>query len=234
MIEDYASLIRYMRALKKSDRRIYVAFDEWNVWYRMHDRDHAWWQQAPHLLEEIYNLEDALVVAQYLNSFIRHADIVKIACLAQIVNVIAPILTQEKGLLIQSIYHPFVTYSQNTQGVALAPIVDCSTYRTEDLGDVPFLDVAACYAPEQSELCVFAVNRSTDRNISVDVKLSGASLGEVARAQTLTGDDPAAANSWEEPERVRPVEGEARVKNSSSACFEVPSLGLTAAVFSVS
>ena len=98
VLSDYAGLLTYVRGVKRSDRRVYVAFDEWNVWYKDREIDGAW-THAPHLIEEIYNLEDALVCAQFLNSFLRHADTVKIACLAQIVNVIAPILTRPDGML---------------------------------------------------------------------------------------------------------------------------------------
>jgi len=97
-LDDYAALLGYVRAVKKSDKRVYLAFDEWNVYYRDRTQDGKW-APAPHLVEEVYNLEDALVCAQYLASFIRHADVVKVACLAQIVNVVAPILTRPDGLL---------------------------------------------------------------------------------------------------------------------------------------
>jgi len=84
VIDDYAGLLDYVRGVKKSSKRVYLSFDEWNVWYRARGGDHedGHWSEAPHLLEEIYNLEDALVCAQYLASFMRHADVVKIACIA--------------------------------------------------------------------------------------------------------------------------------------------------------
>ena len=125
-----------MRGVKRSDKQIYVSFDEWNVWYKDRMIDGAW-SHAPHLLEEIYNLEDALVCAQFLNSFLRHANIVKIACLAQIVNVIAPILTKPDGMLIQSIYYPFLLFSQHARGKSLKPIVDGPSYIAGPRGEVP-------------------------------------------------------------------------------------------------
>ena len=115
VLSDYAGLLAYVRGVKKSEKRISVAFDEWNVWYKDREIDGSW-THAPHLIEEVYNLEDALVCAQFLNSFIRHADTVKIACIAQIVNVIAPILTRPDGLLIQSIYYPLQLFSQHARG----------------------------------------------------------------------------------------------------------------------
>ncbi|MDB5077192.1 MAG: alpha-N-arabinofuranosidase, partial [Chloroflexi bacterium] len=124
-LEDYRALLNYVRAVKKSSKRVYLSFDEWNVWYRARQGDDAdgHWSTAPHLLEEVYNLEDALVCAQYLTSFLRHADIVKIACIAQIVNTIAPILTRPEGILLQSIYYPFALFSRHAAGHALTPVL---------------------------------------------------------------------------------------------------------------
>ena len=138
ILSDYAGLLAYVRGVKRSDKQICVSFDEWNVWYKDRMIDGAW-SHAPHLLEEIYNLEDALVCAQFLNSFLRHADIVKIACLAQIVNVIAPILTKPDGMLIQSIYYPFLLFAKHACGVSLKPIVDGPTYTAGARGEVPML-----------------------------------------------------------------------------------------------
>ena len=103
IIREYRGLFDYVRAIKRRRHRVYLSFDEWNVWYRERSGDGDW-REAPHLLEEVYNLEDALVCAQYLHAFIRHADVVKIACIAQIVNVIAPVLTRANGILLQSIF----------------------------------------------------------------------------------------------------------------------------------
>ena len=102
------------------------------------------WAEAPHLLEELYNLEDALVCAQYLHAFVRHADIVKVACIAQIVNVIAPVLTRPDGLLIQTIYWPFQMLRDDVTGDALRVAVRAPELAT-GRGDVPVLDVAATF-----------------------------------------------------------------------------------------
>ena len=140
ILDDCAGLLAYMRGVKKSDRHVYVAFDEWNVWYKNTERDGGW-TVGPHLLEEVYNLEDSLVCAQYLSSFLRHADVVKIACIAQIVNVIAPILTRPDGVLLQSTYYPLQLFSQHARGVSLRPIIDGPSYSAGARGDVPVLDV---------------------------------------------------------------------------------------------
>ena len=151
ILNDYAGLLAYVRGVKKSEKRISVAFDEWNVWYKDREIDGSW-THAPHLIEEVYNLEDALVCAQFLNSFLRHANTVKIACIAQIVNVIAPILTRPDGLLIQSIYYPLQLFSQHARGTSLIPIIESPTYAAGARGEVPMLDVSASYEAESDSV----------------------------------------------------------------------------------
>ncbi|NKB98254.1 MAG: hypothetical protein GKR90_07135 [Pseudomonadales bacterium] len=108
-IETIDAVCRLVAAKHKLARRHYLCFDEWNVWYKARsDEDmKGRGKHAPHLIEEVYNLEDALVVAGFLMSFIRHADVVKVANIAQMVNVIAPLLTTKDDLLKQSIFYAF-------------------------------------------------------------------------------------------------------------------------------
>ena len=182
---------------------------------------------APHLLEEIYNLEDALVCAQFLNSFLRHADIVKIACLAQIVNVIAPILTEPDGMLIQSIYYPFQLFSQHARGVSLTPIVDGPTYTAGARGEVPMVDVSASYDSEKGSVAVFIVNRSLSEGIDVDVSLGDRRLRAEVETTVLTGNDPKVHNSWDAPNVVKPVTGTTTLDSDGQVRLTVPSLGLS-------
>ena len=226
VLSDYAGLLAYVRGVKRSDKQVYVSFDEWNVWYKDRMIDGAW-SHAPHLLEEIYNLEDALVCAQFLNSFLRHADMVKIACLAQIVNVIAPILTRPDGILIQSIYYPFQLFSQHARGVSLKPIVDGPTYAAGSRGEVPMLDVSACYDGEGDSIGVFVVNRSIAVDVELDVSVCGLLAKAVRNAVVLTGNDPKAHNTWEEPDVIKPASGPAEVAADGRIRTVVPSLGLT-------
>lgn len=226
VLSDYAGMLAYVRGVKRSDKQIYVSFDEWNVWYKDRMIDGAW-SHAPHLLEEIYNLEDALVCAQFLNSFLRHADIVKIACLAQIVNVIAPILTKPDGMLIQSIYYPFLLFSQHASGVSLNSIVDGPTHVAGARGEVPTLDVSACYEPETDSVCVFIVNRSLSKDVDLQVSLSGLQARAVLNAIGLTGNDPKAHNAWEDPDVITPCSATAVVDEEGRVNAVAPSLGLT-------
>jgi len=226
VLNDYAGLLAYVRGVKRSDRQVYVAFDEWNVWYKDRKIDGAW-SPAPHLIEEVYNLEDALVCAQFLNSFLRHADIVKIACLAQVVNVIAPILTKPDGMLIQSIYYPLQLFSQHAQGLSLTPIVDGPTYTAGSRGEVPVLDVTASYHAESNSVCVFLVNRSLTDDVEVQVSFGDRRATAALKTAVLTGGDPKAHNTWEEPNVVRPNCGSSTVDASGQIDVVAPSLGLT-------
>ena len=178
-IEATDAVCQAVHRRRKSRRRIHLSFDEWNVWYRARDGEFADGRGkfAPHLLEEVYNLEDALVVAGFLNSFIRHADCVKIANLAQIVNVIAPLLQHGTvtSFLVQSIYHPFRMMSERRNGISLRTVVDGPTYATRPRRAVPMIDASAIL--DGDVLHVFAVNRSVDQATPVRVKLAGANAG---------------------------------------------------------
>jgi alpha-N-arabinofuranosidase len=228
IIDDYAALLNYVRGVKKSNKRVHLSFDEWNVWYKAsnaHDMDGNW-TQAPHLVEEVYNLEDALVVAQYLTSFLRHADVVKMACIAQIVNVIAPVLTAPDGLLVQSIYYPFQLLSQHATGNALTPMVSSSTYKAGDRGEVPILDVAASHDPAADTMSIFLVNRAQHEELEVRVNCADRKVARVLSAHVLGGGDLKAANCWDDPNRVVPVPGTARITETGGLAIRVPAPGL--------
>src|SRR5207247_8745809 len=115
---------------------IFLSQDEWNVWYKDRNGDGKW-QVAPHLCEEPYNLEDVLVVAQWMNVFLRKCHVLKMACLAQVVNVIAPLKTRRDALLKESTFYPFVMYAQNARGVSLRPNVDTPSLSPTPFGPVP-------------------------------------------------------------------------------------------------
>jgi alpha-N-arabinofuranosidase len=228
-IEDYGALLNYVRGVKKSSKRVHLSFDEWNVWYRARSGDHedGHWTHAPHLLEEVYNFEDALVCAQYLTSFLRHADVVKIACIAQVVNVIALILTRPDGVLKQSIYHPFKLFSQYASGNSLAPVIDCPTYAAGARGEVPALDAAASFDPATGAIAVFLVNRDQHHDLEVDIQLADRRVGQVLGADVMGGVDLKAANSWEQPNRVSVAKGSADLTDSGILRIHVPGPGLS-------
>jgi alpha-L-arabinofuranosidase len=181
VLEERTKLVKGMidEAMSRANRRgkdpVYIAWDEYNIWYR--------WRSSSTMsgdiaLEERYNLEDALVVASFLNAFIRNADVVKIANMAQLVNVIAPIFTNEGGLFLQTIYHPLALFAQHAHGTALDVFVDSETYNTgsfalglgeqrADLKNVPFLDVSATVNGD--EVIINVVNRHKDKAITTDI-----------------------------------------------------------------
>ncbi|RYG19997.1 alpha-N-arabinofuranosidase [bacterium] len=187
---------------KKTKRRIFISADEWNVWYRARHGEHldGKGKFAPHLLEEKYNLEDALVAAGFLNSFIRHADSVKIANLAQIVNVIAPIFTQGDEMLLQTIFYPFEMYSKRRNGTALQVRVDGSGYVSKQYGPTAFLDSSAIL--DGDKLNVFLVNRNLEEPMEVNVCLADTRVTSLIKAEILSGSDPKAENTFERPNAV--------------------------------
>lgn len=203
MIEDYAAAIRYVAGLKKSKKKIHISFDEWNVWYK-DTRGDGNWAVAPHLCEELYNLEDALVCAQYLSSFLRHADTVKIACIAQIINVISPILTRKEGLLVQSTYYPLEMFARLAQGSAIETRVTGPIITAGGMGEAPALDASATFNHADGMISAFLVNRSLSDPLEVKVALADRSIDHVAGAQIMHHQDVKAANTWENQDIVTP------------------------------
>src|SRR5512134_1850149 len=156
-IETTADLIKQVQT-GPNPRPIYVAYDEWNVWYRTGEREK---------LEEIYNFEDALAMGVFFNSFFRHADVVKMANLAQMVNVIAPIMTNKTGLFLQPTYFPLVEFSKQRGYTALDVWTTSPTYRIQGRQrPATYLDVSATYDPASKTIALNVLNRSRDRDIS--------------------------------------------------------------------
>jgi alpha-N-arabinofuranosidase len=159
-------------------------------------------------------------------SFVRNADVVKMACLAQIVNVIAPIMTRKDGILIQPNYYPLQLMAAHAVGRSLRPLLTCPTYRAGDRGDVPALDVAATL-DGSGGLAVFAVNRSGAEDVELTLSVDDAVITEVRGVDVLSGTDPKAVNDWEHPRRVVPQAGNARLAEGKAA-LKVPRYGFVA------
>jgi len=232
-IEEMDAVCRYVQARHRSAKRAYLCFDEWNVWYRMLSPEllNGHGRFAPPINEEVYNLEDALVVAGFLNSFIRHADVVKIANIAQVVNVIAPILTRGDEMLIQSIFYPFEMFSRRRTGVALRAAVTGPTYTGKSNGTVHYVDTSAIW--DGRRLHVFAVNRSLTEAANVDVVLFDGELIGLENADVLTGDGPDAANSFDQPDllRARPF-ADVQIADGKAG-FSLPPLSVAALTFEI-
>jgi len=182
---------------------IYIAWDEYNVWYRARTGQA---RQGTHALEERYNLEDALVIAGMLNGFVRNADCIKMANMAQLVNVIAPIFTNEKGLFRQTIYYPLQLFAKYVHGQSLDVYVDCPTYDTErfsiGLGEtttvqkaVPYLDVSAAYDQPQVVICV--VNRHKDKALAAQIICQEGTFAGPFEIYEVNGPDIKAENDFD-------------------------------------
>jgi len=230
-IAEMDAACRFVQAKRRSKNRAFLCFDEWNVWYKNREMDGEG-KVAPHLIEEVYNLEDALVVAGFLNSFIRHADVVKIANIAQIVNVIAPIQTRGEELLLQSIFYPFEMFSKRREGVSLQPVLEGPAYEGITHGKVFTIDTSAIL--DDGRLHLFLTNRSSSESAEIRVGVADRSISAFVDAELLTGPDAKAANSFEQPDVVvaRPYR-EVKIADGT-ACMELPPLSVAALTLALS
>jgi alpha-N-arabinofuranosidase len=214
-IEEIAAVCDYVQGLKRSPKRLWLSFDEWNVWYRARGGRFANGEGkfAPKLLEEEYNLEDALLVGGFLNSLLRQAERVRVGCLAQILNVIAPLVTNETSVLRQSIYYPYAWALKYARGRVLDISVQSETYPIKAEGlrpdfardePVPFVDVAATLDATNGQVCLLMLNRdlAAERELTIDWR--DLKPTRVLAAETLTGTDLKAANTFAQPKLVVP------------------------------
>ena len=209
----------YVKALKRSNKTMPLSFDEWNIWYMQNQKPHPW-MEAPRLLEDHYSLLDALAFGGMAITLLNHADRVKVACLAQLVNVIAPIFTEPgKGAYKQSIYFPFKDISVFGRGTALQPVVKTSNKIIEKYGEVPSVIFASVLSEDEAELTVFALN--TDKNDSsiTKIDLSGVGKTQMFFRTELCGKDLSATNSLENPNAVEPAL--APLVQSDNSVYEV-------------
>jgi alpha-N-arabinofuranosidase len=234
-IESVVATADHVKALKRSERQINISFDEWNVWYLSRHQSAErvttvdTWPVAPRLLEDVYSVADAVVVGGLLMSLLRHADRVHAANLAQLVNVIAPIMTEPGGpAWRQTTFFPFAVTSRLARGVSLRVPVDTPGYPTSRYGQVDVVDAAATYDEATRRAAVFLVNRSIDEaaSVTVDVRALGAEVG-IVEARQLSDADPYAKNTLEQPDRVALRDGAADV-NGGLLTLTLPPTSWTA------
>ncbi|MBQ8311059.1 MAG: alpha-N-arabinofuranosidase [Clostridia bacterium] len=195
-IKSVASICDAIKAKKHAKKSIYLSFDEWNVWFHSNGKKVEDWQIAPPILEDIYTLEDALLVGCMLITLQNNCDRVKIACLAQLVNVIAPIMTENGGKAwAQTIFYPYMYASVYGRGTALRPVVKCDGYQSSDGLQAPYLETAVIHNGDTRELIVFAVNRSLDEEIELDFAPCGFDGATLHRHVELYSDDIKQTNS---------------------------------------
>ncbi|WP_327351341.1 arabinosylfuranosidase ArfA [Streptomyces sp. NBC_01304] len=208
-IENVVATCDHVGARLKSKKKINLSFDEWNVWYLSRTEAEVSaldWPEAPRLLEDNYTVTDAVVFGSLMIALLRHADRVSVACLAQLVNVIAPILTEPGGpAWRQTTFFPFAQASKYGRGQVLEVRVDSPTYETKKYGEVPLLHATAVRGDDGS-VTVFAVNRSQTDALPLQVELPGLELSEVVEHSALADADPDARNTLADPERVAPHE----------------------------
>lgn len=205
----------YVKAKKRSKKTINLSFDEWNVWYHSNDAEFEKWSTAPALLEDIYNFEDALMVGSMLITLLRHCDRIKVACIAQLVNVIAPIMTKTSGgVFEQTIFYPFMHLSNYGKGVALLPLIDCPKYDCKEFTDVPYLESIATYDEENEEMVIFCVNKSLDENALLSVNMLDFEGYKPVEFISMDGYNKKDENSLEEI-KVKPHENELPVIDDS-------------------
>jgi alpha-N-arabinofuranosidase len=214
-IREVAAVCDYVQGLRRSRKRLWLSFDEWNVWYRARSGDavNGRRQFAPKLLEEVYNLEDALLVGGFVNTLLRNAERVRVGCIAQLVNVIAPLVTNDTGVLRQSTYYPYAWALRYARGRVLDLRVDSETYPIRGAGlqpdfarneQVPFVDVVATLDVQNSQACVLMLNRDLDAERELALEWRDATPTRVLACETLTGPDLKAFNTFEQPRRVAP------------------------------
>jgi alpha-L-arabinofuranosidase len=231
-IQEIAAVCDYVQGVLKSPKRLWLSFDEWNVWYRARGGRFTNGERtvAPRLLEEVYNLEDALLVGGFVNTLLRQSARVRVGCLAQIVNVIAPLVTSETSVLRQSIYYPYAWALKYARGRVLDLLVDSETYATRAEGlrpdfarddRVPYVDVAATLDPPSGQVCLLMLNRDLESERELVVDFRDLTPTRVLAGETLTGADLKASNSFDRPTLVAPRPLEAPRPGSSMA-FKLP------------
>jgi alpha-N-arabinofuranosidase len=226
----YEGLMRGLTLGRRPRAAIPLAVDEWNVWYRATGGPT---EPSDHPLEEAYDLQDALVVAMHLNAFIRHAATVRMANLAQLVNVIAPIVTRPDGILLQTIYHPYELFSRTTGSIALDAWWDGDTFSGGAHQGVRTLDVSASLDPDAGRLSVHVVNRHVSDALETVVELSGGAFGGSVQVDTITGPDLKAINTFDQPECVSTTTRRADVNEASRFTCTLPPRSVTGLSFTL-
>jgi alpha-N-arabinofuranosidase len=228
-IRTVVSICDAVKGKKHAKKQINLSFDEWNVWYHSMEQDEqikksARWGRALPLLEDIYNFEDALLAGSILITFLRNADRVKVACLAQLVNVIAPIMTRSGGgCWAQTIFYPYLHASQYGRGTSLKALMDSPLYDCSDYEGVPLLDATATLS-DAGEVTVFCVNRDLAEDFALNIDLRSFGALSLKEHILLHHDDVLAANTEEAPDTVSPCTGPGGTVDAGHAQIKIPAL----------
>ena len=223
-IKSIAATCDYIKAKKRSKKNIFISFDEWNVWYhaRPQNAKAIKWQEGPAFNEDIYNFEDALLAGGMLICLLRHADRVKVACQAQLVNVIAPIMTENNGRLWkQTIYYPYLHASIYGRGTALNLVLESPRFDTKNHGSVAALDAVAVESEDRKFLTIFALNKSGEA-LESECTLRDYPDASVDDLLVMTSDDPGKINSVDQPDAIIPRHSKAYALDGPLLTIQIP------------
>ena len=245
-ISESLAVCDYVQGRRHSSKRLWLSFDEWNVWYRARSGSDVDGnkQIAPHLLEEVYNLEDALLVGGLVNTLIRNSDRVRIACLAQLINVIAPIMTNDSGLYRQTIYYPYAWALQYARGSAMNVVAESPTYESQSadnrvarggkaIESIPYVDVSATFDKANGKYSVFLFNRDLAKPRDVEIVWEDAAPSRALESFTLTGSDLKAVNGFDAPEKVVPKSFDKPATSNARTRLQLPARSYTVVNFAV-
>ena len=212
-IKEIVAVADSVAARKHSPKRIMLSVDEWNVWYKTRKPDEYQkhdWPEAPRLIEEVYNHEDTLIVGGALIVMVNNADRVKVACMAQLVNVIAPIMTEPGGAAWrQTIFHPFAQASRYAHGRVMRSVIQSPSYRAQSFPNIPYLCACVVHDDEIGQAAILALNRHLSEVQEISIELRG--LGDHQRlleASELFHADMKATNTEDAPDNVAPARNE--------------------------
>ena len=213
-IKSVIATMDYVRAKLRKKTYVNLSVDEWNVVYRPHGKvPPQVWTHAPHEIEDVYNLEDALLVASLMMTMLRHADRVKIACQAQLVNVISPIMTSDDSAWRQTIYYPFADMSRYARGRVLPMAVECDKYEAGIYGDANYIDALLTETPEDDTLALFVVNRELHDSTEITLDLRQYEGYKVVSHSVLNSEGLRDTNTEAEPNKVAPHAGNAKIED---------------------
>jgi alpha-N-arabinofuranosidase len=208
-IREVAAIADAVAARRHSPKRIMLAVDEWNIWYKARAGEHAHqpgWPKAPRLLEEVYNFEDALAAGGALSVLMNNADRVQTACLAQLVNAIGAIRSEPGGpAWRQTIFHPFALAARHARGQVLRPAIRSPTRAGRLHPEMPYLVASATHDEGTGRIAVFALNRHLAEAQELTVELRGMDPRlDLVEAVELFHVEMEAANTQFAPGKVTP------------------------------
>ena len=202
------------------EKKVALVVDEWGAWHDVEPGTNTGF------LYQQNTLRDALVAGITLNIFNNHCGRVRMACIAQTVNVLqAMVLTQGERMLLTPSYHVFEMYKVHQDTLMLPVEVECEHYEHKQEA-IPSLSASASRS-DDGRVHLTLCNAHPTNDTTVAVELRGLSP-RMMRGRILTNDRPNAHNSFDNTEQVKPVELPATNFDSGVVRLELPSKSVTA------